>query len=553
MAKEIAQKQYPPIIVGWHKKLGYLEYRGQQFVLLAAPTRSSKGVAFVIPNLLTYPDSMVVLDLKLENFKYTSKFREVHGQDVFLFAPFAEDGKTHCWNMFDAVRRRPEHFWVGELISIGETLYPSDVDPKTKFFNDNARNLFVGLSLYLLQTPSLPCTGAEIFRQGSGAGKPIKTHIREILVSRVSDGVDGPALSNECVDALNRFLNQPDMTLGNVLSTFNAPLLIFADPIVAAATGKSDFDLENVRKRRMTVYFGIQPNRLETASLLINLFFSQLINLNLRELPQNNPDLKYQCVLVDDEFAAMGRVNVINKSNSYIAGYNLRLLTIIQAVSQLEDEKLYGIHATRTLVTNHGLQIMFPPREQKDAEEYSKMLGYFTAIAKGRGRSNGKSSSTSTNLSDQKRPLMMPQELREMKTHEQIIILENSKPIRCEKAFFYKDALFIDRLKALSPYLAALGKKMPSQVQLEHAAFVLEELSMHIEPLDLAELWAKSALPKPATPKLRPIRPDEIATLKTSDLANYEEMKKCLYQILPGFSMVESAMSSISANSIVAA
>lgn len=76
MNRAIVQKQYPGLIVGYHPKLGYLVYRGQQFVMLAAPTRSGKGVAVVIPNLLTYPDSMVVLDLKLENLKYTSKFRQ---------------------------------------------------------------------------------------------------------------------------------------------------------------------------------------------------------------------------------------------------------------------------------------------------------------------------------------------------------------------------------------------------------------------------------------------------------------------------------------------
>jgi type IV secretion system protein VirD4 len=45
---------------------------GQQFVILAAPTRSGKGVGIVIPNLLDYQESMVVLDIKQENFDLTS-------------------------------------------------------------------------------------------------------------------------------------------------------------------------------------------------------------------------------------------------------------------------------------------------------------------------------------------------------------------------------------------------------------------------------------------------------------------------------------------------
>jgi type IV secretion system protein VirD4 len=557
MSNVVEKKQYPGLIVGYHKKLGYLVYRGQQFVALAAPTRSGKGVSFVIPNLLTYPDSMVVLDLKLENFKYTSKFRAEHGQDVFLFAPFSESGQTHCWNMFDAVRVREKHLWFGDLLTMGETFYPSDVDAKTKFFNDNARNLFVGLALYLLETPSLPCTGGEIFRQGSGYGKPVKTHIKELMMSRLTDSAAGPKLSRECIDALNRFLGQPDITLGNILSTFNAPLLIFADPIVDAATSKSDFDLGMVRKKRMTVYFGVTPDRLQggDAGLLINLFFSQLLILNMRELPQNNPELKYQCAVLNDEMTAVGRINIIAKSNPYIAGYNLRLMTVIQSPAQLEDEKLYGVHGTRTLLTNHALQIWFPPKEQKDAEEYSKYLGTFTMKSRGRSRSYGKGTTTGTNDTDQKRELMKPQELRAMKQHEQIITLENMNAIRCEKAFFYADRLFVDRLKALSPYLASLKKKMPSQMQLEHAAFVLRELESEVPTLDLAALYAESQKPRatPAPVTLRAVRPDEIATLKATDIANYEQMKESLYKLLPGFANVANAMSQISGSAAATA
>ena len=78
----MSAKPFPGIIVGRDPKLGYLTYRSQQFVALAAPTRSGKGVGIVIPNLLTYPDSVVVLDLKLENFKYTSLFRQRHGTEA---------------------------------------------------------------------------------------------------------------------------------------------------------------------------------------------------------------------------------------------------------------------------------------------------------------------------------------------------------------------------------------------------------------------------------------------------------------------------------------
>jgi len=51
---------------------------------------------------------------------------------------------------------------------------------------------------------------------------------------------------------------------------------------------------------------------------------------------------------------------------------------------------------------------------------------------------------------------MLPQELKEMSLRKQIINLENTKPIQCEKIAYYADHVFIDRLKSVSPTLAAL-------------------------------------------------------------------------------------------------
>jgi type IV secretion system protein VirD4 len=525
---------YPGIIVGYHRRLGYLVFVGQQFVLLAAPTRSGKGVGVVIPNLLTYTDSVVVLDLKLENFKYTSKFRATHGQDVFLFAPFSREGRTHRWNPFDSVLAEPPHLRIGELLAIGEVFYPSRVEAKTRFFNDSARNLLLALGLYLIETPGIPLTMGEIFRQGSGKGKPIKQHIQEILNGRKNPSKSGlPPLSSQCVDAFYRFLSIPDNTLGNVQATFNAPLLIFTNPVVDAATSASDFDLAQVRKKRMSIYFGITPDRLVDGGVLINLFFAQLINLNMRELPENNKELKYQCAMFMDEAAAIGRIDIIDQSNAYIAGYNMRLVTIIQSVSQLQKDTMYGVHGTRTLVTNHGLQVMYPPREQADAKEYSEMLGYFTAVQRSRGRSTGRGVTNSNNVSDGKRALMMPQELRKMKQREQIIIAENCDPIRCEKAYFYKDRTFIGYLKALSPSLAALGKKMPTEKQLKYAAIEAGELSVEIPLVDIEAAWNQTAYAGRVRSELVEVTEDDLRFLKAEDLANEQDIFEALCAQMP--------------------
>ena len=240
---------------------------------------------------------------------------------------------------------------------------------------------------------------------------------------------------------------------------------------------------------------------------MVNLFFSQLINLNTKQLPADNPELKHQCLLILDEFTSIGKVGVIAKSVAFIAGYNLRLLPIIQSISQLES--VYGEKDTRTFVTNHALQILYPPREQKDANEYSEVLGYLTekAVSKGESRprawGGANPGSNSENVSDQRRALMLPQELKELGQEREIVILENTKPILCDKARYYADDVFLNRLKEASPSLRALGKVRPTQMQLEDAAFVRSELSARVPLVDVDLHKAKMET------RLRPLRSKE--------------------------------------------
>jgi type IV secretion system protein VirD4 len=436
----------PSILIGRFRGQ-FLSLPGQLSVMLSAPTRSGKGVGVVIPNLLNWPDSVVVLDIKGENHAITAGYRAAHGQAVYAFSPFDEEARSHRWNPLTAVRTSPLHR-VGDLLGIGQAFFPNDGSGTSSeaFFNDQARNLFLGLGLMLLETPELPRTVGEMLRQSSGQGQPLKDHLSGLIAERKNQG---KPLSDECADALQRLLGNSENTLSSVVATFHAPLTIFADAVVDAATSADDFRLEDLRRKRISVYVRIPPHRLANARPLLNLFFSQLVSLNTQKLPEQDPSLKLQCLLVNDEFTAMGRVGVITHTAAFLAGYNLRLLTVIQAMSQLDA--VYGDKEARTFATNHGLQILFAPREQRDADEYSAMLGQFTERATSHGRSRSFSgqghSSVSRNESEQRRALLLPQEFKELGRERLVVIFENCKPILAEKIRYFSDKAFQSRLR----------------------------------------------------------------------------------------------------------
>ena len=420
-----------------------LRLSGQRFVILAAPTRSGKGVGVVVPNLLDYRESVVVLDIKQENFDLTSGWREEQGQRVFLFNPFAEDRRTHRWNPLSYVSPDPA-IRVSDLMSIAMMLYPDGADEQ-KFWVGQARNAFMAFSLYLFEAweeetrsgfpfARQPTLGA-IYRLSSGDGKSeIKPYLHG-LAQRTF-------LSANARTAFVNLLSQADETFASILGTFKEPLNPWLNPVVDAATSSDDFLLTDLRKKRMTIYVGIQPNKLAESRLIVNLFFSQIINLNTRDLPQGNPQLKHQCLLLMDEFTSIGKVDIIASALAYMAGYNIRLLPIIQSMAQLDAT--YGKAVARTIITNHALQIIYAPREQQDANDYSEMLGYTTVRKNNvtRGREVSRSES------EERRALMLPQELKAMGSDREVFLCEGlPHPVLCEKIRYYQDRYFTSRLK----------------------------------------------------------------------------------------------------------
>jgi len=155
--------------------------------------------------------------------------------------------------------------------------------------------------------------------------------------------------------------------------------------------------------------------------------------------------------LMQDAEAVLGRVDILASSISHTAGYGLRSLPIIQSLSQLDAT--YGADVARTFITNHGASIVFTPREQRDAEEYSKMLGDTTvrtrhrSTSRGRGLNRGAGRNVSWNEAEERRPLMLPQEVKALSADKEIVFVEGvPHPILAEKIRYYRDGFFKKRL-----------------------------------------------------------------------------------------------------------
>lgn len=252
-----------------------------------------------------------------------------------------------------------------------------------------------------------------------------------------------------------------EQTFSSVIATMQAPLQQFLSPILAAATNATDFDVTRLRKRPTTLYVIIPTNKLDESSKLLNIFFSTVIGNNLTRQLGEEPDLKYQMLMLMDEFTAMGRVDVWAKRISISASYGVRDLCIVQSRAQLRSA--YGDDDAQNFITNHGAQVVFAPREQSDANEYSEMLGYKTVRKQHRSTSRGRGTNqVSINYTEEKRALFLPQEIKELPADDELIFYEGCKPIRAKKNWYFRDRQLKARA-SMPPVKIKTVVKQPAQ------------------------------------------------------------------------------------------
>lgn len=433
-----------------------LRLPGQQGVAVIARSRSGKGAGIVIPNLLEWPDSVICVDPKRENYTVTAGHRARCGHAVYLFDPFSESRNTARWNPLGYIPEDPA-LRVNGLQRIADMLYQDapGVDP---FWTASARTLFLGIGLYVFETPSLPRTIGEILRLGMASDdEGFGAHWKRLIEGRNSGRYP---LSAECVRALCDVIDLAPVTASSIRKTFTSRLDLWLNPILDWATSANDFDLRELRSKRMSIYVGVLPEDLHRLRPVLSLFFQQAIALQTRQLPEHNPVLVYQIMFLLDEFTSLGRIPIIAEAIGLMGGYNIRTVLVIQARSQLRE--VYGPNAAETILRNLAARVVFGADEYADAREISEELGTTTV----KTRSVSKPAfdlfgrvqrSRSVNVSEQRRSLLLPQEVQAMKGEEAIVFYEGIRPIRCTKIRYFRERRF-KRLICAPPTQAASGR-----------------------------------------------------------------------------------------------
>jgi type IV secretion system protein VirD4 len=419
------------VLMGQYKKGSYYIADGFQHLLLFAPTGSGKGVGFAIPNLLFWDQSVVVHDIKLENYELCSGWRAKQGQEVYVWNPADPNGITHCYNPMDWISPKPGQM-VDDVMKIANLILPEQ-----EFWQNEARAIFVGVVLYLLAVPEKPCSFGEVVR--TMRSDDVSYNLAVVLDTL------GKKLHPVGYMNIAAFLQKADKERSGVTSTLNSGLELWANPLIDTATATSDFNIGLWKKKRITVYCGVTPDNLQRLQPLLQVFYQQGTDILTRHMPK--PDEPYGVLFLMDEFPTLGKMPQFEAGIAYFRGYRMRLFLIVQDTQQLKG--IYEEAGMNSFLSNATYRITFAANNVETANLISQLIGNKTVRQESHNMPKFldlNPAARTMHVSETQRALLLPQEVIQLNRDEQIILIESQPPIKCLKIKYFEDSFFTKRL-----------------------------------------------------------------------------------------------------------
>jgi type IV secretion system protein VirD4 len=415
------------------KEEAAIRYAGPRHLLTVAPTRAGKGVAAIVPNLLTYRGSALVIDPKGENALITAKRRAALGQAVHLIDPWnIAAGKLGMkparFNPLDLLKSDDPDL-VENATLIADALVISSGGANDRFWDDEARAMIVGFILWVVTAPE-------------EAGKRTLGRVRDLLVTEAKEQfevfgkmieADHPVVQSSGTRAMQK----EEKVFSNVLATAQSHTNMLDSPRIRESLSASDLSFADLKAKPSTVFLVLPADRLDTYGRWLRLLVQQAILVNARNI-ETAPARPILFLL--DEMAALGRLSMVEQAFGLMAGFGMQLWGIVQDLSQLR--RLYG-DGWETFIGNSGVLQYFGSRDRMTAEYFSALCGVSTVWNLSTAVSNavggGGNGSESKTTASAQRSLAYPDELMTLRQDRQLLLIENGFPIMARKALWYAD------------------------------------------------------------------------------------------------------------------
>lgn len=373
---------------GWNEEMN---------LLTCAGPGAGKGVSTVIPNLLEFPGSAVVIDPKGELASMTAAFRRDElGQKVIVLDPartakVSEDLRG-TYNPFDELDADDPLVTTAAQVIASGIVVPN---PKAKepFWDDNAMDFIQSCILYMVKhyPPSLrtlPKLRETVALGDRGLFDAYVRHKQK----------DDPDFVGSQSDAYELFLkemfNTPDFggvvretaaklgrmgenTRGGVFSTASTHLDFIKSPelwdvLQSNIDPSRTFRLRELRRqdRPLTVYLCLPVDMIPRQGRWFRLIISRIIQFIERSEFDKTRD--HPILMMIDEFFQLGPIPSITNTLTYSRSFGLRLWLILQDLNQL---KTNYPEAWETILGSCGIKQFFGINDLVTAKYVSELIG----------------------------------------------------------------------------------------------------------------------------------------------------------------------------------
>jgi type IV secretion system protein VirD4 len=413
-------------------------------IVTVAGSRAGKGRSAIIPNLLTYPGSMVVIDPKGDLARITAARRRRMKHTVHVLDPFNASGLGNgdTYNPMRSLRDGSPTL-VEDAGSIADAIVMRNPDTKDPHWDESAFRLIETLILHVATRPDMKlprdlCTVSQYLSQ-----------INDTNVEAALKGSKHAAVK----DGANDFYQRPVNERSSVLSTArrHARFLSYDSMQTVLRDTEGALDLADLKTKRTTVYLVMPAMRMGTCARWLRLF----VNMALAKMEEIPAAPEFPIIFCLDEFAVLGHMKTIEDAAGQLAGLGVKLWPILQDLTQLQA--LYG-KRWETFLGNAGVLQFFGNSDQTTLEWISKRLGEFMISTKSVSQvdvATKAGGNTGESVSQSVHPLMTPEEIsrffgRDDGELRQLIIRPSKRPLVLQRVCYDKQFADIDpEFKAL--------------------------------------------------------------------------------------------------------
>ncbi len=467
----------------WQKKsnseLKYLRHNGPEHIISYAPTRAGKGVGLIIPTLLSWLHSTIILDIKGENWALTSGYRKLIGHKVLKFDPTDVTGNSCKFNPIEEVRL-DTLYAIQDVQNLALMIVDADGKGLPDHWTKAAFAFFSGIILHccvMIQAKekrSATLYDVTLMLSGFGYEKGVKSLLEEMKETNHFEELKKVFLNIEekigkeihafVASTALEMSAKADTEASGVVSSALVNMALYKDPIIAMNTSSCDFRLNDLMNHESPVdlYLVLSPASIDRVRPLIRLIADMIIRHVCKEMTFKDgtsvKGYKHRLLLMLDEFTSLGKLPIIEKSIAYIAGYGGKMYLIVQDITQLNA--VYG--KDNAIMANCHIRIAYAPNSIETTKVLSEMTGKTTVVDNKISTSYSQAgASRSHSVAETARPLLTPDECMRLPSAEKdsngnvlkggdmLIFVAYGKQI-----LYFKDPIFMERVKIEAPQVS---------------------------------------------------------------------------------------------------